>query len=166
MHSRRNSQPSHRSSSAKGIRHWHDVASVQETDRAYTVEIDVGSRHNTEDDLYMIEQHMDLYPPKEEMAEIHHAISAFENALKLVSDVITASDASSKMMDPVETSEATVQSEEAEKTAAEKMATDELCQAEEKEMMKSTATEAADCEAARLIKGSMRVGLLSKGLLL
>src|SRR6218665_1523650 len=141
MHSRRNSLPSHRSSSAKGIRHWHDVASVQETYRAYTVEIDVGSRHNTEDDCYMIEKHMDLYPPKEEMAEIHHAISAFENALKLVFDQIAAEDSPSKTMNLVETSEATVQSEEAEKTAAEKMATDELCQDAQEEMMETTAKE-------------------------
>ena len=124
--------------------------------------IEMPQRRNTPFDQHVIQKHMDIYPPKEEMAEIHIAISEFENALKLVSDVIAAEDAPSKTMDPAKASEETAG---AEKTAA-KMATDELGQEAEKEMIETTATEAADCEARRLIKGAMRVGLLSKGLLL
>lgn len=48
----------------------------------------VGRRPETSDDRHVLAKHADIYPPEQQLQEIHRAVSHTEKALKSLSDAL------------------------------------------------------------------------------
>lgn len=124
-----------------------------------------GARPTTAEDHYMLTKHLGLYPSSEEMAEIHNTILSFENALKLASDIIATEDTPIEISDTSKPLEVPTPKTDPGKIEAEKTVEPTEI-SEETSVDHDEPKDDVETEACRVLKGAMRVGPLSKGLLI
>lgn len=110
------------------------------------------------DDAHILQKHSEICPKEEELDEIHHVVTCTERALKLVSDKI-AEEAANIAMDELIEKEL---GEEIGRVDATKLKNE----TSDSSNGQTNVKEGKSDDSQRVLKGLMRVGALSKGLLL
>lgn len=113
------------------------------------------SHGNSWDDAHILQKHSDIVPTEEELEQIHHVVSIAERALKLVSDTLAAEDDAARLNELIQT-------ELMPEITGEAVLKPGGNVADPTQQAKSL----GGSQPARVLKGLMRVGTLSKNLLL
>eukprot|EP00794_Sanderia_malayensis_P009635 gene9635-10623_t len=115
------------------------------------------------DDRLVMAKHANIYPNETELKQVQDIVSATEKALKLVSDQIAEEDDKLKEENKVEEDKEVKQEESSAEIKQESIAEEETV---EPKKMEVNAIRITQQQTPRTLKGVMRVGVLSKGLLL